>query len=130
MKNLLLLLIVLVLCSATKKEKIELRIYNDSKFKIEKIKLSFKGQETEFKDIEPKSYSEMKKVEGIWRDNCYDLTVYKKRFLAQNFWAHQICIPIDHIGDNKIESGKYTLKLKIKRSGKSKFVVESKYIGE
>ncbi|WP_396145981.1 hypothetical protein [Flavobacterium sp.] len=130
MKNLLLLLIVLVLCSATKKEIIELRIYNDSKFKIEKIKLSFKGQETEFKDIEPKSYSEMKKVEGLWRDNCYDLTVYKKRFLGQNFWAHQICIPIDHHGDNKIENGKYTLKLKIKQSGKSKFVVESEYIGE
>ena len=130
MKNLLMLLFVLVLCSATKKEKVELRIFNDSKFKIEKIKFSFKGQETEFKDIEPKSYSEMKKVEGLWKDNCYDLTIYKKRFLAQNFWAHQICFPIDQIGDNKIESGKYTLKLKIKRSEKSKFVVESEYIGE
>lgn len=130
MKKLLMLLFILVFCSSTKKEKVELRIYNDSKFKIIKIKFSFEGQETEFNDIEPKSYSEIKKIEGLYKDNCYDLTVYKKRILVENFWAHKICIPVDHIGGNKIESGKYTLKLKIKRSEKSNFDVASEYIIE
>lgn len=122
------LLLVFVLSSATKDEKVELRIYNDSKFKIEKIKINFKGDEIELKNIEPKSYSEIKKVNGIWKDNCYDLTVYKRRVLTQNFWAHQICFPVDHIGDNKIESGKYILKLKIKKHDKKSFSVESEYV--
>lgn len=130
MKNLLILLLLFVLSSATKDEKVELRIYNDSKFKIEKIKISFKGNLIEFKNIESKSFSEIKAVDGLWKDNCYDLTVYKKRFFCHNFWAHQICLPVDHIGDNNIKSGKYTLKLKIKKQGKKNISVESEYISE
>jgi hypothetical protein len=130
MRNLLILLLVFVLCSATKEEKVELRIYNDSQFQIEKIKISFKDQETEFLDIRPKSYSEIKKINGLWKDNCYDLTIYKEILLGHNFWSHQICFPVDHVGDNKIESGKYILKLKIKKRDKKSFEVKSEYIIE
>jgi hypothetical protein len=130
MKNLLMLLLIFVLSSATNDEKIELRIYNDSKFKIEKIKISFKDDEIEFKNIEPKGYSEIKAIDGLWKDNCYDLTVYKRNFLSKNFWAHQICFPVDHIGDNKIESGKCILKLKIKKKDKKSFEVVSEYVIE
>ncbi len=124
------LLLVFVLSSATKDEKVELRIYNDSKFKIEKIKINFKGHEIEFKNIEPKSYSEIKAIGGLWKDNCYDLTISKKSLFTQPFWAHQICFPVDYIGENKIERGKYTLKLKIKKQDKKSFTVETEYIPE
>lgn len=129
MKNLLIILLSFFLISANKSEEnLELRIYNNSKFKIEKLKLNYNGQETEFKNIEPKSYSEIKKVKGLWKDNCYDLTVFKKKLFTENFWAHQICFPIDHIGNNKIESGKYILSLKIKQTEKEKFDIESEYV--
>ncbi|MCD0471746.1 hypothetical protein [Flavobacterium sp. JAS] len=130
MKYLLMLLLVFVLSSFTNEKQVELRIYNDSKFKIERIKISFKGHEIEYKNIESKSYSETKAVDGLWKDNCYDLTIYKKNFFTKNFWAHQICYPVDHISDNKIENGKYTLKLKIKQKDKKSFSVESEYITE
>ena len=129
MKNLLIILLCFFLISANKSEEnLELRIYNNSKFKIEKLKLNYNGQETEFKNIEPKSYSEIKKVKGLWKDNCYDLTVFKKKLFTENFWSHQICFPIDHIGNNKIENGKYILSLKIKQTEKEKFDIESEYI--
>ena len=111
-------------------ENLELKIFNDSKFKIEKLKISYAGQETVFENIASKNYSEVKKVKGLWKDNCYDITVFKKKLLANNFWAHQICLPIDHIGDNKIESGRYTLSLKVKQVDAKKFEVESEYIEE
>ena len=131
MKNLLNILLCFFLISANKlEENLELRIYNNSKFKIEKLKLNYNGQETEFKNIEPKSYSEIKKVKGLWKDNCYDLTIYKESLFTQSFWAHPICFPVDHIGKNKIESGKYILKLKIKKQDKKSFTVESEYIPE
>ncbi|REH01950.1 hypothetical protein [Flavobacterium aquicola] len=129
MKNLLIILICFLLISANKSEEnLELRIYNNSKFKIEKLKLNYNGQETEFKNIKPKSYSEIKKIKGLWKDNCYDLTVFRKKLFAENFWNHQICFPIDHIGNNKIESGKYILRLKIKQNEKDKLEIESEYI--
>ncbi|MBF4465426.1 hypothetical protein [Flavobacterium sp. LC2016-12] len=129
MKNILIILFCFFFISSNKlEENLELRIYNNSKFKIEKLKLKYNGQETEFKNIEPKSYSEIKKIKGLWEDNCYDLTVFKKKLFRENFWAHQICFPIDDIGNNKIESGKYILSLKIKQTEKDKVEVESEYI--
>ena len=131
MRKLTVLLIGILFLSAGKaEENLELRIFNNSKFKIEKLLIKFEGRETVFENIAPKSYSGLKKIKGLWKDNCYDLTVFKKRLLTDNFWSHQICFPIDHIGDNKIESGRYTLSLKIRQTEKNKFSVESEYIIE
>ncbi|MFC6097768.1 hypothetical protein ACFPVY_14015 [Flavobacterium qiangtangense] len=131
MRNLIILILGFLLLSVGKSEEnLELRIFNNSKFRIEKLKISFAGQESTFKNIAPKSYSEVKKVKGLWKDNCYDLTVFKKKLLAENFWSHQICIPVDHIGNNVIEKGKYTIILKIRQINAKQFEVESEYIKE
>lgn len=127
MKKFLILFLAFLLIGAKNPDSLELRIFNDSKFVIENLKINFNGQQTEFKNIKPKTYSDVKKVEGLWKDNCYDLTIFKKGLLG--FRIHHTCMPIDHIGDNKIEHGKYTLSLKIKKK-KDKIIVESEHIVE
>jgi hypothetical protein len=93
-------------------DSVNLRIFNDGKYYIKEAKLKLGGNEYIIKDVWKNKYSDFIKVPYIWINNGIEVTVIVKRMFKYDEWFTVIILPIDHVGEKKIESGNYTLKLK------------------
>ncbi len=92
-------------------DSVNLRIFNDGKYYIKEAKLKIGGNEYIIKDVWKNKYSDFIKVPYIWRNNGIEVTVIVKRMFKYDEWFTAIILPIDHVGEKKIESGNYTLEL-------------------
>ena len=132
MKNLITGILILVSGIIYSQNKIatdfvNLRIFNSGKYYIKEAKLKIGGNEYLIKDIWGKKYSDFIKVPYIWRNNDIEITVIVKRMFKYDEWYTARNLPIDHVGENKIESGKYTLELNT-RLKKKKLKIEQSLI--
>ncbi len=93
-------------------DSVNLRIYNAGKYYIKEVKIKVGENEYVIKDIWKKKYSDFIKVPYIWSNNGIETTVIVKRMFKYDDWFTSINLPIDHIGEKKIENGTYTLELK------------------
>ena len=92
-------------------DSVNLRIFNDGKYYIKEAKLKIGGNEYIIKDVWKNKYSDFIKVPYIWRNNGIEVTVIVKRMFKYDEWFTAIVLPIDHVGEKKIENGNYTLEL-------------------
>ena len=124
MKKLLVVITILasvVGFSQTEKanDSLKLRVFNNGKYLIKELKINIEGKEYVFKDILKNKYSESIKLPYIWNySNSLTTTIIIKKMFAYDWWVTSEEMPIDHIGDKKIESGKYTLSLKTRMKKK------------
>lgn len=93
-------------------DSVSLRIYNKGKFYIKELKITVGKNEHIFKDVWKNKYSGFIKIPYIWKNNRIETTVIVKRMFKYDDWFTRINLPIDHIGDEKIKSGFYTLEIK------------------
>ena len=117
MKKLLLGILLLVsnLCycqNNAETDSVNFRIFNDGKYYIKEAKLKIGRNEYILKDVWKNKHSDIIKVPYIWRNNEIELTVIVKRIFKYDEWYTAIVLPIDHVGEKKIENGSYTLELK------------------
>lgn len=117
MKKLLLGILLLIsnLCYSqnnAKTDSVNFRIFNDGKYYIKEAKLKIGRNEYILKDVWKNKHSDIIKVPYIWRNNEIELTVIVKRIFKYDEWYTAIVLPIDHVGEKKIENGSYTLELK------------------
>lgn len=108
-------------------DSVNLRIYNAGRFNIKELKINIDGNKYVFNDIWKKKYSDFIKIPYIWSNNEIETTVIVKRMFKYDQWFTQISIPIDHIGEKKIENGFCTLELKTQLK-KKKLTVEQNLI--
>ena len=92
-------------------DSVSLRIFNNGKYYIKEAKLKIGGNEYILKDVWKNKYSDFIKVPYVWRNNGIEVTVIVKRMFKYDEWFTAIILPIDHVGEKKIESGNYTLEL-------------------
>ena len=92
-------------------DSVNLRIFIDGKYYIKEAKLKIGGNEYIIKDVWKNKYSDFIKVPYILRNNGIEVTVIVKRMFKYDEWFTAIILPIDHVGEKKIESGNYTLEL-------------------
>ncbi|WP_299442881.1 hypothetical protein [uncultured Aquimarina sp.] len=116
-------------------EKFEIRIYNNSNFKIENYEIDINGIITQFSDIEPHSYSQPKKINHFDEFTSFNITVSKERFLIKDFRTSDFKFPIGitcyfNGRRDSFKDGKYVIKLNIKRIKNNCVKVETEYIKE
>jgi hypothetical protein len=112
----------------TDNSKVKLKIFNDSYYTIDSYIISFEGVKTEFKNIKPKSYSDIVEINGFWKDNCYDITLTKKRIIGNDFWTNIKATPIDHIGDLKIIKGNFIIRISVNQENRNKIEIKTDYL--
>lgn len=132
MKNFItgiLILVSTLICSQNKIENdsVSLRIYNRGKFYIKELKLTVGENKFVFKDVWKNKYSDFIKVPYIWKNNKIETTVIVKRMFKYDQWFTRIDLPIDHIGEEKIKNGFYTIELKT-RLKKKELKVKQKLV--
>ena len=108
-------------------DSLNLRIYNDGKYYIKELKIAVGENEFVFKDVWKNKYSDFIKIPYIWTNNRVETTVIVKRLFKYDDWFTRIDLPIDHVGEEKIENGFYTLEIKT-RLKKKKLTVEQNLI--
>ncbi|WP_298507180.1 hypothetical protein [uncultured Maribacter sp.] len=100
-------------------DSLKLRVFNNGKYLIKELKINIEGKEYAFKDILKNKYSESIKLPYIWNyGNSLTTTVIIKKMFAYDWWVTSEEMPIDHIGDKKIENGEYTLSVKTRMKKK------------
>ena len=108
------LLLVSTLCycqNNVETDSVNVRIFNNGKYYIKEAKLKIGGNEYILKDVWKNKHSDFIKVPYIWRNNEIEVTVIVKRMFKYDEWFTAIILPIDHVGEKKIENGTYTLEL-------------------
>jgi hypothetical protein len=108
-------------------DSLNLRIYNIGKYYIKELKIAVGENEFVFKDVWKNKYSDFIKIPYIWTNNRVETTVIVKRLFKYDDWFTRIDLPIDHVGEEKIENGFYTLEIKT-RLKKKKLTVEQNLI--
>nr|WP_321408889.1 hypothetical protein [uncultured Carboxylicivirga sp.] len=93
---------------------LELRVFNDGKYYIKELKINIDENEYVFNDIQRKKYSAFINLPYILKygNHLTTKTIVKK--IGDDVWLTIKESPIDHIGEQKIEKGLYTLKIKTK----------------
>ncbi len=117
MKKILLGILILVSTFSYSQDKIEadslkLRVLNDGKYYIKELRIIVDGVIYFVEDIEKRKYSDFITLPYIWNySNPMSITliINKSGF---DYLKKVSESPIDHIGEQKIESGLYTLKVK------------------
>ncbi len=138
MKGLIIILSIISFFNTGNKndlENFEIRIFNESNFKIENYEIDIDGITTQFSNIEPHSYSQTKKIIHFEKFTFFNITVSKKRFLQKDFRTSKVIFPIGIIcnfsGDSdSFKSGKYLIKLKIEKAKDNFVEVRTEYIKE
>ena len=108
-------------------DSLNLRIYNIGKYYIKELKIAVGENEFVFKNVWKNKYSDFIKIPYIWTNNRVETTVIVKRLFKYDDWFTRIDLPIDHVGEEKIENGFYTLEIKT-RLKKKKLTVEQNLI--
>lgn len=101
------------------------RIFNDGKFYIKEYVLTVNDLDYTFSDIWKNKYSEYKKIPYIWPLNESKTTVIMKRIIKYDEWMTTLKLPIDHVGEKKITTGKYTIEVKTSRKSAQLHVEEN-----
>lgn len=111
-------------------DSLKVRIFNDGKYFIKELKITIGRQEYTFDHIQKNKYSDYINLPYIWnKGNALETTVIIKKMFKFDEWWTLKETPIDHIGESKIESGLYTLKVKT-RLRKKELKVKRNLIAE
>ena len=118
-------------CQSEKQaDSLVLRIFNDGKYLIKELKIDIQGQEYVFNDVPKNKYSETLILPYIWKsNNSFTTTVIIKKMFAYDWWVTLEEMPIDHIGEMKIENRTFTLRVKTNMNNKQ-LEVEQELIKE
>ncbi|PTQ95830.1 hypothetical protein C8P68_105340 [Mucilaginibacter yixingensis] len=90
-------------------DSVTVRVYNASRHYIKKYTISIDTKEYTFTDIEKHNHSDYRKVPYLWPFNTADATIIRKRFLQSDTRMQLIQMAIDHVGEQKITHGAYTI---------------------
>jgi hypothetical protein len=107
--TLILLIPVIVHGHTNSPDSIDVRIYNAGQHYIKTYSISIDNRDYLFKDIPKGEYSNSIKLPFIWSYNKTDLTVIVKQIIKYDKWITQLSMPIDHVGDTKYTSGRFTI---------------------
>jgi hypothetical protein len=107
--TLILLIPVIVHGQTNSPDSIDVRIYNAGLHYIKTYSVSVGNKDYLFKDIPKGEYSNSIKLPFIWSYNKTDLTVIVKQIIKYDKWITQLSMPIDHSGDTKYTSGRFTI---------------------
>jgi len=136
MKGLIIVLSIISLLSAgivNDLKEFEVRVFNESNFKIENYEIDINGVTTKFSNIKPHNYSQRKMIEHFDKFTFFNITVSKKIFLGKDFRTNKVIFPIGITcyfnGDSdNFSSGKYLIKLKIENAKNDFVKVSTEYI--
>ena len=88
MKGIIIVLSIISLFSSNVENNLkefEIRVLNDSNYKIENYEFDINGVTTTFSNIEPQTYSQTKKINHFEKFTFFNITVSKKRFLGKDY---------------------------------------------
>ena len=105
----LVLLIPLTIHGQSSLDSLEVRVYNAGQFYIKTYSISVGNCEYLFKDIPKGEYSNTIKLPFIWSYNRTEATVIVKYVFRHNKLITKSLQPIDHEGDTKYISGKFSI---------------------
>ena len=96
-------------------DSVSVRVYNHGKFYLKQYSIIIDGTKYTFEDIPKGKYSAFKKVPYLYNTNWIEAQIVRKRFLQYDEWIKKLMIPIDHIGDKRIDAGVATIDVSTKR---------------
>ena len=111
------------------KDSVSVRLYNNSKYDIVNYTIIVDKVQYTFKNILPQTYSTYKKLPYLYFSHQKSVNITKKRFLNPPINVTITSIPIDHVGEKKINTGSSTLWLDINKKNK-RYSVETKLKNE
>jgi hypothetical protein len=122
---LLFFVIPITICAQSKPiDSVSVRVYNRGKFYLKQYSIIIDGTKYTFEDVPNGKYSAYKKVPYIYSANWIEVQIIRKRFLQYDEWIKKLMIPIDHVGDKRIDSGTATINVSTKRKH-HQLVIES-----
>jgi hypothetical protein len=105
-------------------DSLNIRVLNKGKFYLKEYTLTINGRDYRYEDIWKNKYSDYKQLPFIWPSNRAKTVVIVKR-LGYDKWMNVEHMPIDHVGENKLTSGSYTIEIRTRRN-KENLEVEEK----
>jgi len=129
MKNLLIAIFLTVSLRASgfsliQNDSVEVRVLNQGKHDLKEYVVTIDGDDYIFENIRKGSFSEYKSVPYLWTSNKTKTTVVVKRLIKPDGWISITTTPIDHIGEEKLVTGKYLIELSTERNGNHFEVVQ------
>ncbi|MDZ7605144.1 MAG: hypothetical protein U5K79_06055 [Cyclobacteriaceae bacterium] len=106
-------------------DSIRVRILNRGKHYIKEYILTIDGNDYQYADIGKKKTFKYQRLPYIWPSNRSKTTVIIKQMFNYDKWITVGKLPIDHVGEEKLTSGFYTIEIRTKRN-KDNLDVEEK----
>jgi len=97
-------------------DSIRVRILNKGKHYIKAYALTINGNDYQYTDIGKKKNSEYQRLPYIWPSNQSKTTVIVKQMFNYDKWITVGKLPIDHVGEEKLTSGFYTIEIRTRRN--------------
>jgi len=105
----LVLLIPLPIHGQSSTDSIDVRVYNAGQYYIKSFSISVDNKEFLFKEIPKEEYSNSIKLPYIWSYNRTEATVIIKHAFRHDKMITQSLQPVDHVGDTKYTSGRFSI---------------------
>lgn len=97
-------------------DSISVRILNKGKHYIKEYTLTIDRNDYQYFDISKKKNSKYQRLPYIWPSNKNKITVIVKQMFKYDKWITVGTLPIDHVGEEKLTSGFYTIEIRTRRN--------------
>ena len=91
------------------RQKVKVRVKNESKFLITKLTIL----ENNFENIKSGDTSDYVELDPFYPSMKVDITIQRSRTFRRDLWYHTISYPIDNVGERLITNDKNTLVINI-----------------
>ena len=115
--HLLLFFVIPIISYAQSKpiDSVSVRVFNRGKFYLKQYSIIIGDKKYIFEDVSKGKHSDYKKLPYVYSANWIEVQIVRKRFLQYDEWIKKLMIPIDHIGDKRMDSGTATITVSTKR---------------